>query len=77
MALEADRDQITGDRLKILALDKQITQLHREYMTKQESQSFDAMRLDLELEEKMRALAECEILTLKVTKEYTLRMVKT
>ena len=41
-------------------MEKQINQLRREYMSKQENQFFDAMRLDLELEEQMKALAEKE-----------------
>ena len=68
--LETERSQITGDRLKILALDKQINQLRREYMTKKENQFFDAMRLDLELEEKLKTLTGRDKVTARVTKEY-------
>ena len=49
-------------------MDKQINQLRREYMSKQENQFFDAMRLDLEQEEQMQALAEKEKLTAKVVR---------
>ena len=56
------------------ALDKQINQLRREYMTKQESQFFDAMRLDLELEEQLKLLVEHDKLTPKVTREFILAL---
>ena len=71
-AMEAERGQITGDRLKILALDKQINQLHREYMAKQEGQFFEAMRLELNLEEKLRALTERDKPTARITREFVL-----
>src|SRR5699024_7252832 len=67
--LETTRSTITGDRLKLLQLDKQINQLRREYMSSQENQFFESMQLDLELEEKIKALAENEKLTAKAVRE--------
>ena len=55
-------------------MDKQINQLLREYMSKQENQFFDAMRLDLELEEQMKALADRDKLTAKVVREFVIKM---
>lgn len=55
-------------------MDKQINQLRREYMSKQENQFFDAMRLDLEQEEQMQALAEKEKLTAKVVREFVIKL---
>ena len=55
-------------------MDKQINQLRREYMSKQENQFFDAMRLDLEWEEQMKAIAEEEKLTAKVVREFVIKM---
>lgn len=43
-------------------------------MSKQENQFFDAMRLDLELEEQMKALAEEEKLTAKVVREFVIKL---
>ena len=51
---QAELEAVTGDRLKRLAAQKKINQLRQEYMKRQESQFFDAMRLDMELEEKMK-----------------------
>ena len=73
-SLETARNSITNDRLGLLAMDKQINQLRREYMSKQENQFFDAMRLDLELEEQMKSLAEKEKLTAKIIREFIIRM---
>ena len=73
-ALEAERDGVTGDRLKRLALEKQATQMRRELMKGRESQFFDAMRLDMELEEQIKAFAEKEKLTAKVMREFVLKV---
>lgn len=72
--LETTRSTITGDRLKLLQLDKQINQLRREYMSSQENQFFESMQLDLELEEKIKALAENEKLTAKAVREFIIRL---
>ena len=55
-------------------MEKQINQLRREYMSKQENQFFDAMRLDLELEEQMKALADRDKLTAKVVREFVIKL---
>lgn len=72
--LESERDAITGDRLKRLSLDKEINRVRKEYLSRQENQFFDAMRLDLELEEQLKALAAREKLTAKVTREFIIAM---
>ena len=73
-AMEASREQVTNDRLKLLSLDKQITQLRRAYMAKQESQFFDAMKIDLELEEKVKALTEKEKISARIVREFLLNV---
>lgn len=73
-ALEAERDGVTGDRLKRLELEKQATQMRRELMKGRESQFFDAMRLDMELEEQIKAFAEKEQLTSKVIREFVVEV---
>ena len=73
-SLETARNSITNDRLRLLAMEKQINQLRREYMSKQENQFFNAMRLDLELEEQMKALSEKEKLTAKVIREFVIKL---
>ena len=55
-------------------MEKQINQLRREYMSKQENQFFNAMRLDLELEEQMKALADRDKLTAKVVREFVIKL---
>lgn len=72
--LEAERDAVTGDRLKRLALEKKATQLRRELMKGRESQFFDAMRLDVELEEQVKQFAEQEKLTAKTTREFVIEV---
>ena len=75
-ALESERDAITGDRLKRLSLDKEINRVRKEFLSRQENQFFDAIRLDLELEEQLKALAAREKLTAKVTREFVVRVDK-
>lgn len=67
---QAELEAVTGDRLKRLAAQKKINQLRQEYMKRQENQFFDAMRLDMELEEKIKTFAEKEKLTAKVQREF-------
>ena len=67
---QTELEAVTGDRLKRLAAQKKINQLRQEYMKRQESQFFDAMRLDMELEEKMKSFAEKQKLTAKVQREF-------
>ena len=66
---QAELEAVTGDRLKRLAAQKKINQLRQEYMKRQENQFFDAMRLDMELEEKMKSFAEKQKLTARVQRE--------
>lgn len=73
-AAEAERETITNDRLKLLAFDKKINLLRQEYMKKQENQFFDAMRLDLELEEQIKRFTEKEKLTARVTREFWVKV---
>ena len=67
---QAELEAVTGDRLQRLALQKKVTKLRQEYMKRQESQFFDAMRLDMDLEEKIKTFAEKEKLTAKVQREF-------
>lgn len=71
---ENERDNITNDRMKLLSLEKKANLLRREYMKKQESQFFDAMRLDLELEQRIKEFTEKEKLTARVTRELVLKV---
>ena len=43
-------------------------------MKRQENQFFDAMRLDMELEEQIKAFTEKEKLTAKVIREFVVRI---
>ena len=65
---------ITENRMQLLALDKKLTVLRRDYMQKQQNQLFDAMRLDLELGQDIKAFTENEKLTAKVTREFVVRV---
>ena len=59
---QAELEAVTGDRLKRLAAQKKINQLRQEYMK--------PMRLDMELEEKMKSFADKEKLTARVQREF-------
>lgn len=67
-------EQTTGDRLKRIQLEKQITKLHREFMKKQESQFFEEMQIDMKLEEDIKNFYEREKLTVKVQREFVIEV---
>ena len=71
---ELELETVFGDRLKKLALEKQANKLRQELMKRQENQFFDAMRLDMELEEQIKAFTEKEKLTAKVIREFVVRI---
>ena len=73
---DAERESITGDRLKLLAQNKKTALLRQDFMKKQESQFFDAMRLDMELEQQIREFLEKEKLTAKITREFVVEIKK-
>lgn len=64
--------QTTGDRLKRIKLEKQVSKIHKEWMKRQENLFFAQMQLDMELEEKIRQFGEQEKLTAKVQREFIL-----
>ena len=74
-AADAERESITGDRLRLLALEKKANLLRQEYMKKQESQFFDAMRLDMELEQQIQEFKDQEKLTARVTREFVVEVI--
>lgn len=71
---ESELETVSGDRLKKLALEKRANKLRQELMKRQENQFFDAMRLDMELEEQIKAFTEKEKLTAKVTREFVVKV---
>lgn len=73
-SMEQQKAAVTGNRMQLLALDKKLTVLRREYMQKQQNQFLDAMRLDLELEQSIKAFTEKEKLTAKVTREFVVKV---
>ena len=71
---ESEVETVSGDRLKKLAFEKQANKLRQELMKRQENQFFDTMRLDMELEEQIKAFTEKEKLIAKVTREFVVRI---
>lgn len=71
---QAELEAVTGDRLQRLTLQKKVTKLHQEYMNRQEGQFFEAMRLDMELEEKAKTFSDKETVIAKVQKEFVVEV---
>ena len=69
-AAKQQLSQATGDRLKRIQLEKQVSKIHKEWMKRQENLFFAQMQLDMELEEKMQQFGEQEKLTAKVQREF-------
>lgn len=73
-ALEQEAAAVTNDRLKTLALTKKINALRQELMRKQENQFFDAMQLDLEVENKINEFLGREKLTAKAVRQFVINV---
>ena len=69
-AAKQQLSQATGDRLKRIQLEKQVSKIHKEWMKRRENLFFAQMQLDMELEEKMQQFGEQEKLTAKVQREF-------
>lgn len=65
----------SSPRRKRLALEKETIRLRRELMKGRERQFFEAMRLDMELEDRGKKFAEQEKLTAKITREFVVEVV--
>lgn len=66
----ATLETVTSDRLKRLSLQKKVNQLRQEYMKREENQFFDAMRLDLELEEQIKAFMGNEKIDISIVRDF-------
>lgn len=72
---ELELESVTNDRLKRIVLQKTINQLRQEYMKRQENQFFDAMRLDMELEEEIKSFSEKEKVTVTIQREFVIQVI--
>ena len=64
---------ITDDRMKLLSLDKQINMLRQTVLKQEENQFFETMRLDLELEDGIKEIADADKITVKVIREFLIK----
>lgn len=71
----AELETIINDRLKRLSLQKKVNQLRQEYMKREENQFFDAMRLDLELEEQIKAFMGNEKIDISIVRDFVITIV--
>ena len=71
----AELETVTSDRLKRLSLQKKVNQLRQEYMKREENQFFDAMRLDLELEEQIKAFMDNEKIDISIVRDFIITIV--
>lgn len=70
---QAELEAVTGDRLQRLTLQKKVTKLRQEYMKRQEGQFFEAMRLDMELEEETKVFDEKEKFSVEIQRDFIVR----
>lgn len=68
--LGIERDSIMDDRIKRLAMDKQINLLRQQALKQEENLFFDAMRLDVELEDKIKEATESNKIMAKAVREF-------
>ena len=71
----AELETVTSDRLKRLSLQKKVNQLRQEFMKREENQFFDSMRLDLELEEQIKAFMDNEKIDISIVRDFIITIV--
>lgn len=72
--LEQELQGLTGDRMKTIILQRQLTQKRQELLKKQDSQFFEAMQLDLEIEKQVDEFLGKEKLTAKVIRQFVVEV---
>lgn len=72
--LEKELQNATGDRLKTITLQRQITQKRQELLKKQDSQFFEAMQLDIKIEKQVNEFLRKEKLTAKVIRQFVVEV---
>lgn len=73
-AVQQQLSQTTGNRLKRIQLEKQVANIHKEWMKRQENLFFAQMQPNMELEEKIKQFEEQEKLTAKVQREFIVEL---
>lgn len=72
--LEQEMQAVTSDRMKTITLQRQITQKWQELLKKQDSQFFEAMQLDIEIENQVNEFLGKEKLTAKVIRQFVVEV---
>lgn len=71
---ETERDNITDDRMARLALEKKVNLLRRDFLKKQEGQFLEEMKLDLELEQRVKEITDRKKPTTRVIQEFVVKV---
>ncbi|MEG0693775.1 MAG: hypothetical protein RR444_11935, partial [Oscillospiraceae bacterium] len=72
--LEQELHRLTGDRMKTITLQRQLTLKRQELLKKQDSQFFEAMQLDMEIEKKVNEFLGKEKLSAKVVRQFVVEV---
>lgn len=72
--LEQELQAVTGDRMKTITLQRQITQKRQELLKKQDSQFFESMQLDVEIEKQINEFLGKEKLTASVIRQFVVEV---
>lgn len=72
--LEQELQAATSDRMKTITLQRLITQKRQELLKKQDSQFFEAMQLDIEIEKQVNEFLGKEKLTAKVIRQFVVEV---
>lgn len=74
--LEHELHNLTSDRMKTITLQRQLTLKRQELLKKQDSQFFEAMQLDVEIEKQVNDFLGKEKLTAKVVRQFVVEVTK-
>lgn len=72
--LEHELHNLTSDRMKTITLQRQLTLKRQELLKKQDSQFFEAMQLDVEIEKQVNEFLGKEKLTAKVVRQFVVEV---
>lgn len=72
--LEQELHRLTGDRMKTITVQRQLTLKRQELLKKQDSQFFEAMQLDMEIEKKVNEFLGKEKLSAKVVRQFVVEV---
>ena len=72
--LTKELDAVKSDRLKLLMVERKVSQLKNEMLKKKEGLFFDEMQIDVELDKKINEFLGRETISVKASRQFVLEI---